>query len=153
MKTISALSLPKSLGEMPKVRWKQKICSKDSVRREIQYECHCAWSLFKVTWTCPIWQPEKMVEKLNRLSCLERFCCFGITQAADLDCWSCCWFPQKTDRLVWLVDSEQMRESYCTPGAAATIVKRCSSWGSFHCCGLTASWYGDLANQHSTTVL
>ena len=28
-----------------------------------------------------------------------------------------------------------------------------SSWGSFHWCGLTASWYGDLANQHSTTVL
>ena len=46
-----------------------------------------------------------------------------------------------------------MKERYCTPGAASTIVKRCSSWGSFHCCGLTASWYGDLANQHSTTVL
>ena len=32
----------------------------DSVRKELQDECHCAWSLLKITWTCPIWQPEKM---------------------------------------------------------------------------------------------
>lgn len=69
----------------------------NSVRKELQDECHCAWLLLKVTWTCPIWQPEKMVEKLNYSSCLVKFCWLGIiAQAADLDCWSCCWFPQKT---------------------------------------------------------
>ena len=31
------------------------------------------------------------------------------------------------DRLVWLLDSGQMRECYCTPGAAATMVERCNS--------------------------
>ena len=33
-----------------------------SVRKELLDECHCARSLLKVTSTCPIWQPEKMVE-------------------------------------------------------------------------------------------
>ena len=45
----------------------------DSVRKELQDKCHCAWPLLKVTWTCPIWQSEKMVEKLNRSSCLVKF--------------------------------------------------------------------------------
>ena len=70
----------------------------DSVRKEpYQDGCHCAWSLLKVTWTCPIWQSEKVIKKLNRSSCLMKFCWFGIiAQAADLDCWGCCWFPGKT---------------------------------------------------------
>ena len=38
--------------------------------KELQDECHCTSSLLKVTWTCPIWQSEKMVENLNRSSCL-----------------------------------------------------------------------------------
>ena len=54
----------------------------DSVRKELQDECHCAWSLLKVTRTCPIWQPEKMVEKLNRSSCLVKFCWLGIIAQA-----------------------------------------------------------------------
>ena len=36
----------------------------DAVRKELQDECHCARSLLKVTRTCPIWQSEKIVEKL-----------------------------------------------------------------------------------------
>ena len=47
--------------------------SYDSVRKELQDECHYAWSLLKVTWSCPIWQSEKMVEKLNRSACLVKF--------------------------------------------------------------------------------
>ena len=54
----------------------------DSVRKELQDECHSGWSLFKVTWTCPIWQSEKMVEKLNRSSCFVKFCWFGIIAQA-----------------------------------------------------------------------
>ena len=54
----------------------------DSVRKTPQNDCHCAWSLLKVTWTCPIWQSEKMVEKLNRSSCLVKFCWFGIIAQA-----------------------------------------------------------------------
>ena len=85
---------------MPKVRWKQTKCSKnfDSLRKELQDECHCAWLLLKITWTCPIWQPEKMVENLNRSPCFVKFCWFG---AADLDCWGCCWFQRKTC-IFWL---------------------------------------------------
>ena len=55
----------------------------NSVEEELQDECHCAWSLLKVTWTCPVWQSEKMVEKLNRSSCLVKFCWFGIIAQAD----------------------------------------------------------------------
>ena len=54
----------------------------DSVRKELQDKCHCAWSLLKLTWTCPIWQSEKMVEKLNRSSCLVKFCWFRIIAQA-----------------------------------------------------------------------
>ena len=54
----------------------------DSVRKELQDECHRAWSLLKETQTCPIWQSEKMVEKLNRSSCLVKFCWFGIIAQA-----------------------------------------------------------------------
>ena len=54
----------------------------DSERKELQDECHCARSLLKVTWTCPIWQSEKMVEKLNRSSCFVKFCWFGIIAQA-----------------------------------------------------------------------
>ena len=54
----------------------------DSVRKEIQDECHCARLLLIVTWTCPIWQFEKMVEKLNRSSCIVKFCSFGIIAQA-----------------------------------------------------------------------
>ena len=54
----------------------------DSVRKELQDECHCASSLLKVARTCPIWQPEKMAEKLNRSSCLVMFCWFGIIAQA-----------------------------------------------------------------------
>ena len=58
----------------------------DSVRNELQDECHCAWSLLKITLTCPIWQSEKMVEKLNRSSCLVKFCWFGfIAQASRVE--------------------------------------------------------------------
>ena len=32
----------------------------DSVRKELQNQCHCAWSLLKVTRTCPIWQSERL---------------------------------------------------------------------------------------------
>ena len=38
----------------------------DSVRKELQDEWHCAWSL------------GKMVEKLNHSSCIVKFCWFGI---------------------------------------------------------------------------
>ena len=55
----------------------------DSVRKELQDECHCAWSFLKVTWTCPIWQSEKMVEKMNHSSCLVTFCWFEIIAQAD----------------------------------------------------------------------
>ena len=48
------------------------------MRKELQDECHCAWSPLEEMHTCPIWQSEKMVEKLNRSSCLEKFCWFGI---------------------------------------------------------------------------
>ena len=54
----------------------------DSVRKELQDQCHCAWSLLKVTRTYPIWQSEKMVEKLNRSACLVKFCWFGIIAQA-----------------------------------------------------------------------
>ena len=54
----------------------------DSVRKELQDKCHCAWSLLEVTWTCPIWQYEKVVEKLNHSSCLVKFCWFGIIAQA-----------------------------------------------------------------------
>ena len=54
----------------------------DSVRKELQDECHCTWTLLKVMWTCPIWESEKMVEKLNRSSCLVKFCWFGIIAQA-----------------------------------------------------------------------
>ena len=54
----------------------------DSVRKELENECHCAWSLWIVTRTCPIWQSEKMVEKLNRSSCLVKLCCRGIIAQA-----------------------------------------------------------------------
>ena len=58
----------------------------DSVRKELQDECHCAWSPLKVTWTCLIWQSEKIVEKLNRTSCLVKFCWFGfIAQAGRVE--------------------------------------------------------------------
>ena len=50
----------------------------DSVRKKLQDECHCAWSRLKVTRSCPIWQSEKMVEKLNRSICLVKFCWLGI---------------------------------------------------------------------------
>ena len=38
----------------------------DSVRKELQDECHCAWSLLKVTRTCPIvredgWEVESLI--------------------------------------------------------------------------------------------
>ena len=109
----------------------------DSVRKELQVECHCAWSLLKITWTCPIWQPEKMVEKLNRSSCFVRFCCFGIiAQAANLDCWGCCWFPRKYFLIgLWIQGRWENAWSCCE--------------GNYHSCGLTAS----LTNQHPTTVL
>ena len=54
----------------------------DSKRKELQDQCHSAWSLLKVTWTCPIWQSERMVEKFNRSSCLVKFCLFGIIAQA-----------------------------------------------------------------------
>ena len=129
----------------------------DSVRKELQDECHCAWSLLNVTWTCLIWQPEKMVEKLNRSSCLVKFCWLGIiAQAAGLDCWSCCWFPRKTCVCWSTCEASGSRADERTllhTWSCCNAVERCSSWGNFHSCGLTASWYGDLTKQHPTTVL
>ena len=61
---------------MPKVRWKHE-------RGWSWRWNHCVWSLLKVMRTCPIWQPEKMVEKLNRSSCLVKFCWFGIIAQAS----------------------------------------------------------------------
>ena len=111
----------------------------DSVRKELQDECHCAWSLLKITWTCPIWQPEKMVEKLNRSSCFVKFCWFGIiAQAADLDCWGCCWFPRKNFLIgLWI---QGRWEAF---GAAAKGIFIPVAWQR-------ASFF---TNQHPTTVL
>ena len=84
MKAMSALNPSKFLGEIPKVRWKQTKYSKylRLFKERISRWNHCAWSLLKVTRTCPIWQPEKIVEKLNGSSCLVKFCWFGITAQA-----------------------------------------------------------------------
>ena len=54
----------------------------NSVRKELRDEYHCTWSLLKVTWSCPIWQSEKIIEKLNCSSCLVKFCWFGIIAQA-----------------------------------------------------------------------
>ena len=85
MKAISALNPSKSLGKMPKVRLNQKKCSKDlrfGKERTSRWMSLCLIAL-ESDATCQIWQPEKMVEKLNRSSCLVKFCWFGIIAQAS----------------------------------------------------------------------
>ena len=86
MKAISALNPSKSLVEMPKVRWKRRKYSKDlpfCKERTLRWMLLCLIAVEqKVTRTCPIRQSEKMIEKLNRLSCLVKFCWFGIIAQA-----------------------------------------------------------------------
>ena len=72
-----------------------------------------------------------MVEKLNRSSCLVKFCWIGIKhkqriQIVEVVAGSLGGLAF-AGRLVWLVDLGQMREHCCTPGAAATMDELCSS--------------------------
>ena len=61
---------------------RRNIQGKKGIKERTSRWNHCAWSLLKVTRTCPNWQPEKMVEKLNRSSCLVKFCWFVIIAQA-----------------------------------------------------------------------
>ena len=74
----------KSLGEMPKVRWKQRKCSKYLRFCE---ERTSRWMTLRLIAlerdvNLPDLAVEKMVEKLNRSSCLVKFCWFGIIAQA-----------------------------------------------------------------------
>ena len=115
----------------------------DSVRKELQDECHCAWSLLKITWTCPIWQPEKMVEKLNRSSCFVKFCWFGIVWNHSTSSGS------RLLRLL-LVPTEEFSDRLVDSGQMRNVWSCCER--NFHSCGLTARVLF-LTNQHPTTVL
>jgi len=82
-----------------------------------------------------------MVEKLNRSSCLIKFCWLGIIAQAVDQCWSVLhkqWISVEVvanslgrlafaDRHAWLVDLGQ-RERCCTREAAATLDECYSSW-------------------------
>ena len=117
----------------------------DSVRKELQDECHCAWSLLKITWTSPIWQSEKMVEKLNRSSCLVRFCWFGIVWNHSTSSGS------RLLRLL-LVPTEEFSDRLVDSGQMRSVWS-CSE-RNFHSCGLTARvFFYKPASDHSVIAV
>ena len=162
MKAKSALNPSKSLGETHKVRWNQTKCSRDL--RFCKERTVSRWiSLCLIALESDVnlpdlavredgWEVESLIVPHGILLVWNHSASSGSRLLRLL------LVPREDLYLLIglyteLVDSGHTRERYCTPGAAVTMVGRCSSWENFHSCGLTASWYGDLTNLHQTTVL
>ena len=119
MKAISTLNPPKSSGEKPKVRLKQTKCSKDfRFSKERTSRWMCLISL-ENNVNLPDLAAREDGWEVASLILLYEVRWFGIiAQAADLDCWGCCWSPRKTCIFWSACEASGFRADERTFGAA-----------------------------------